>query len=451
MAKKRSAKSRKLRQENRAKAETDFANSRHIPKSFVIRSGTVGRAVSALTLNFRKIMSPFTAVKLKERKFNKLKDFVSIASEYQVTHLMIFSRTETGTNFRVTRLPQGPTLTFRVNTYSLMRDVIKIVKNAPPPGLEYQTAPLLILNNFDESQKHVKLMATTFRNMFPPIQVRTIKFGEARRVVLFNYNAETDRVDFRHYIITLKDAGLSKSIKQLTGKKMPSMANVEDISDYVLKEAFATESDMEDGPESMVTLGEGRDPLNERRSEKRAIRLKEAGPRLELTLTKVQNGMCGGEILYHRFVTKTADEIEAQQTALVHRRAEAARRREEQEANVERKKALADAHREKTREGGLAGMRRKRAAELAARGEASDAPLVGDELVKGSDEEEGDEDDMAEDGPAAADQARRGKRARDQIDLEEEDDDDDISSDEDEWGNMEDIEEDDEAEDEDEE
>lgn len=40
-----------------------------------------------------------------------------------------------------------------------------------------------------------------------------------------------------------------------------------------------------------------------------SIRLQELGPRLTLELMKVERGLCEGEVLYHSYVTKTAEEV----------------------------------------------------------------------------------------------------------------------------------------------
>lgn len=39
-------------------------------------------------------------------------------------------------------------------------------------------------------------------------------------------------------------------------------------------------------------------------------RLKEIGPRMTLTLTKITDGMCAGEALYHKFDTLTDEQKE---------------------------------------------------------------------------------------------------------------------------------------------
>lgn len=128
-----------------------------------------------------------------------------------------------------------------------------------------------------------------------------MQLSQTRRVLLFNYNEDTDCIDVRHYSIGVKAIGISKSIKRVINADLPDLSKFEDISDYILREAVVSESDVEDGPESTVTLAQNYHGRNNRKNEQRAVRLQELGPRMKLQLIKVENGLCGGEVLYHKF------------------------------------------------------------------------------------------------------------------------------------------------------
>ncbi|CAG8457693.1 1271_t:CDS:2 [Dentiscutata erythropus] len=316
-----------------------------IQKSFVFKSGKVGKSVAALVKDMRKVMEPNTAIRLKERKRNRLKDFVSIAGPLGVTQFLIFTCTDNGTNLRLTRTPRGPTLCFKVLKYSLIGDVLASQINPKNLGKEYNSSPLLVLNNFGEEEKHMKLMINMFQNMFPSINVNKIRLSEARRVVLFNYNTDTKHIDFRHYNIDLKPAGLSKSVRRIVSTNVPNLHKYNDISEYVLREEHVSESEVESGVEATVTLAQELIGSDSRKSDKRVIKLREIGPRMELLLVKIQAGLCDGEILYHEFVHKTPEEIKKIQNEREQRKQLAALRRMEQERNVERKKAEKEAHR----------------------------------------------------------------------------------------------------------
>ena len=116
-----------------------------IPKSFVIKSGQkVGSSVSQLVKDVRRVMEPNTATNLKERKGNKLKDFVHIAAQLSVSHMLIFSKSTNSLNLKIGRFPRGPTTCFKVESYSLIKDVLALQNKPKSPGSEFKTAPLVI-------------------------------------------------------------------------------------------------------------------------------------------------------------------------------------------------------------------------------------------------------------------------------------------------------------------
>lgn len=116
------------------------------PKSMVIRigAGEVGPSVSQLVKDVRSMMEPDTASRLKERRANRLRDYLTMAGPLGVSHLMLFSRSETGnTNMRLAITPRGPTLHFQVEKYSLCKDVRKALKHPKGGGKEYLNPPLV--------------------------------------------------------------------------------------------------------------------------------------------------------------------------------------------------------------------------------------------------------------------------------------------------------------------
>lgn len=77
----------------------------------------------------RNIMYPYTASKLRESKKNSIKDFVAAAGIFGVSHMLMFTQSETANYMRIVKNPKGPTLTFKINEYSLARDVVKFVQD----------------------------------------------------------------------------------------------------------------------------------------------------------------------------------------------------------------------------------------------------------------------------------------------------------------------------------
>ena len=116
------------------------------PKSMVIRigAGEVGSSVSQLAADVRRVMEPGTASRLKERKANRLRDYVTMSGPLGVTHLMLFSRSASGnTNLRLAVTPRGPTFHFKVDKYSLSNDIRKSQRHPRGGGKEYVTPPLV--------------------------------------------------------------------------------------------------------------------------------------------------------------------------------------------------------------------------------------------------------------------------------------------------------------------
>lgn len=255
------------------------ASSELIPRSFVVKRGKVGNtlviymlhpfalpfliedlgnhvmlqvdmSVTDLVKDLRGVMQPNTAGKLKERRDNGIKDYVNLAGPLKVTHLMMLTQTLTSVNFKVGRMPQGPTLSFKVRTfgrlrghsrfhafyplcvtqvmnYTLSKNVRALQKrpmdptvrstcwlpnhmasrppllslSRPPPQPLHQYSPLVILNNFGETlpsaPKHMTLMASVFQGLFPPVDVGVVRLSQCRRVVLFHYHKVLSSVMYR--------------------------------------------------------------------------------------------------------------------------------------------------------------------------------------------------------------------------------------------------------------
>lgn len=128
--------------------KTTENNAVKTPKSFVIRigAGGVGSSVSQLTADVRRVLEPNTASRLKERRANRLKDYVVMAGPLGITHLLLFSRSESGnTNLRIALSPRGPTMNFRVEKYSLAKDV-QNAQRRPKGSAKEQLAPPLVSN-----------------------------------------------------------------------------------------------------------------------------------------------------------------------------------------------------------------------------------------------------------------------------------------------------------------
>ncbi|KAH8594275.1 Brix domain-containing protein [Bisporella sp. PMI_857] len=377
---------------NPTKAKPVSANQvSRSPKSMVIRigAGEVGPSVSQLVKDVRKMMEPGTAARLKERKNNKLRDYVTMAGPLGVSHLMLFSRSESGnTNMRLAITPRGPTLHFHVEKYSLCKDVRKALRHPKGGGKEYLNPPLLVMNDFvspasePESNipKHLESLTTTvFQSLFPPISPQTTPLSSIRRVLLLQRVRDKDGtyvLQLRHYAITTKRIGLSRPLRRLnaaekvfnvqsTGKSkkagMPNLGKMEDVADFIIGgeagEGYMTDatsgSEVDTDAEVEVVEATAKKVLSRRqrerdreekefgdpsRVEKRAVKLVELGPRMTLRMTKVEEGVCGGKVMWHEYITKTKEEIKEQEKVWEKRRQEKETRRRIQKENVEKKR-----------------------------------------------------------------------------------------------------------------
>jgi len=344
------------------------ATEQNVPRSFVMHRGDVGKSVLQLETDLKRVMEPYTALNLKVRKNNVLQDFIHVAGPLGISHFLTLSKTSNSTNFRISKLPRGPTLTFQVKEYSLMKDIASIVRKPKSIGKQYNYPPLLVLNQFNSETTMMKLMTTMFQNMFPSINVQKVKLSEIRRCVLFSYNADANVIDFRHYNIDAAPAGLSRSVKKIVKHKIPDLGSLTDISEFVTGSCLMSESEGEEPAESQVVLPQNVRGRGNIKSSQSAIKLTELGPRLTLQLVKIEAGVCDGEVLYHQFIKKTDEEKEELRIRKLEKKKLKERRKRQQEENVQRKKA----EREKNKERSLMGMKRKRELEGKPENESED-------------------------------------------------------------------------------
>ncbi|PYI04850.1 ribosome biogenesis protein Ssf2 [Aspergillus sclerotiicarbonarius CBS 121057] len=395
MAKARTKKRTHLRAQNAtaAAAKGGAASMSKTPKSMVIRVGAsqVGSSVSQLVKDVRTMLEPDTAVRLKERKSNRLRDYTSMTGPLGVTHLLLFSKSATGnTNLRLALTPRGPTLHFQVENYSLCRDVEKALKRPRGGGQDHKTPPLLVMNNFNspnatEDSKVPKrlesLTTTIFQSLFPPINPQATPLTSIRRVMLLNRELapegeEEDSyiLNLRHYAITTKKTGVSKRIRRLDPKEIrtrekkgaavPDLGKLEDAADYLLDPSAAgytsaSETEMDTDAEVEVAESTTRKVLSKREMqrmkageqekaqkklsnapgvEKRAVKLVELGPRLKLRLLKVEDGLCEGRVMWHDFIKKSDEDVNKLDKNWDQKKKEKEQRKKQQKENIEKKK-----------------------------------------------------------------------------------------------------------------
>lgn len=376
----------KRRTKKRTHVPENSEEASKIPKSMVIRVGQTSMAnhsLNQLVKDFRHIMEPYTALKLKERKSNKLKDFVVMCGPLSVSHLFIFTQSERTGNIslKVARTPHGPTITFQVEDFSLNKDIKRYLKR--PKSLNKEDVldpPLMVLNGFnsfksdgkpkDDEANVEKVVVSMFQNVFPPLNPSKTQLNSIKRVFMINKDAETGEISLRHYFIDINEVDISKNLKYLykaknnLHKAVPNLHRKEDISSLVLDHdvnAYTSESEVED--EAVVKMFEKRNvrvgapepaldqqPQEQPASRKKAVKLTELGPRINMKLVKIEEGICSGRVLHHEYVQKTDAEIKDLIKRHEQKKKLKEQRKKEQEENVSRKKAVKDAKKKRKME-----------------------------------------------------------------------------------------------------
>ncbi|KAI4356982.1 hypothetical protein L6164_000958 [Bauhinia variegata] len=278
----------------------DPITGKKIPKSFVFSRGKLPGPLKQLEMDLRKLMLPYTALNLKEKKRNNLKDFLNVAGPMGVTHFLMLSKTATAPYLKVATTPQGPTLSFKIHDYSLVSDIARSQLRPRCPKDLFKNSALIVLSGFVSGDLPLQLTTNMFQNIFPTIDVKTVKLSSCQRIVLLNYNKETKRIDFRHYSIRLQPVGVSRRIRKFVqNHQAPDLRNLQDVSDFVTKAGYGSESEA-DEEAATVTLPSALGRVN-RASTKSAVKLQEVGPRMTLQLVKVEKGLCSGEVLFNEY------------------------------------------------------------------------------------------------------------------------------------------------------
>lgn len=160
-----------------------------------------------------------------------------------------------------------------------------------------------------------------------------------------------------------------KVVEATSGGKESTLdlSNHQDVADFLLKKnangyesaSSAASSAGEEDSDNAVSLPRDYVGRNNKKGDRRAVRLDEIGPRMELSLIKIVEGVPGkeGSVIFHRFgmffflvlvlysreqtfpaVKKTRREAEQQTAEHDARQKLRKERKEEQERNVQRKK-----------------------------------------------------------------------------------------------------------------
>ena len=245
------------------------------------------------------------------------------------------------------------------------------------------TSPASENDSPNKVPRHLESLTTTiFQSLFRPISPQTTPLSSIRRVMLLNREPITDgdgnyTINLRHYAISTQSTGLSKALRRLNAAEkvlnsqnsaktkkggLPNLGKLEDIADYMIggdgKDYMmdaTSGSEVDTDAEVDIVEMRTKKVLSKRQKdnpkdgrergirngvERKAVKLVELGPRMKLRLTKVEEGVCAGKIMWHEYIHKTTEEIKAQDMVWEKRRKEKEARKRIQKENVEKKRRV---------------------------------------------------------------------------------------------------------------
>ena len=174
-----------------------------------------------------------------------------------------------------------------------------------------QFAPVAILNGFKNAtaNEFVALLCEAIKGLIPPIDISKINTKTCRRVVLFNYNAETSKLSIRHYRVKIDSATSAAGtatessltcaaiLKSRKSSKIPNLGKLVSLSDLIQPSTpTPQETNMDNTDENSQVEIYGKKSSTKR--SKAHLKLVEIGPRLECMLSRVFSGVEEGTVLF---------------------------------------------------------------------------------------------------------------------------------------------------------
>lgn len=147
------------------------------PFSYVFNRNAQCPHIENLTKDFRRMLEPYTARKHWDfyRKGGIIDD--KATEHYHLARMFVFNRIENETTLQIGRLPNGPTLSFIVDEFKLAIELQDAYCNDDAYKGIFCTSALVILNNFNDKESHMKSVLSTFRNMFPTFNCTTVSIN----------------------------------------------------------------------------------------------------------------------------------------------------------------------------------------------------------------------------------------------------------------------------------
>lgn len=273
---------RRGRRRRKHRTHVDEENSQ--PIALVARRGQVGPYMKQLVKELRIVLYPNSPLHFKENSRGSLKDLLSVAKSNDVDHLLFLTSTSSNSYLKAVKLPAGPTITFQVKGFTNSTDVRAALKKCVRLQPDFKAAPLLVMRGVEGMPNLL------FRSIFPSMALADIKLKRCRRIVLID--CKDGVFSLRHYMIKSRPSGISQALKKLSRNQVPNLNKFNSVSEWIGNDGNASESEYEDA-----------EVPDEAR--KVSLRLVELGPRITMTLHKIEESICTGNVLFHAVVKKT--------------------------------------------------------------------------------------------------------------------------------------------------
>lgn len=299
----------------------------------VIKLGRVTNSYSKLVKECRGWFEPSVAKNLKEENKFKIKDYVKIAKHFNSSHILAFSQSEEHNNLKIiSLLENSKTFYFKINKYMFSSEIIKNKIENPNKSYNYSGSeknssnnttelvinPTDLLDNSNNTTETVEnnglISGANNQNKSSNIDINSLLNIGTRMNGYFIIPINIDKNDLITELI--EDIKNNTKVNHLTSRVLvvKQLTNNNYLfTNYIIKR-------IENIKNNQIKLY-----------------LVEIGPIMQLELQKIESGICSGEVLYHRYIHKTEEELKEREKKIKERANKKKERKEEQEENIRRK------------------------------------------------------------------------------------------------------------------
>ncbi|MEN2498625.1 MAG: hypothetical protein MHMPM18_002905, partial [Marteilia pararefringens] len=224
---------------SQAQKYEEWVNSQATP--CVIARGTLNHMLKELEKDIRSLFQPLTFCNFHTFANQKFRDIAKALPQLKATHLVAMSETSNKLSYiKIARSPSGPTLTFRIEQYALLQDILSLTHNSSKVpqvtlGKDFFTTShaFLITSGFSPEKKHQQLILGTLQNIFPTFDINDSDLKAFKRCAIFHIDPDTEEIDFRQYAVKRTQITDVKSFATVSQSKLFNMASFSDISEVV--------------------------------------------------------------------------------------------------------------------------------------------------------------------------------------------------------------------------